>query len=747
MYKEKGEEEEDRPRQSVRMLRNAKKREKRRVKAKRDAERPGKKEEARRLRQQARRQRQHARQVRKRARQARKKEETPLGPQKKVKTTKDERRGKLVNQEVKKILMRAPLHASERPKNSCEVKAEKIKRGSSSGWKAGMRQAAAEPAPARRSKTLSTSQVLKLLKKAMNLAAKKVGSNASKTDMASPEVEKAAAPSHARQQTASPSDESDQGGQTSPAEDFKNIKLHSKTTEDRGANEHGVNLKDIGPDFSADIPDLSKNAKVGSKRIVGLAPDNSDGEEEEGLTDSSDDEEKATDSSPPEKHHQEQQPATVVSEPEQEGEVLPEENSNFEEQDARLPPEAEKAKLRRRRRRESAARRIGGDDSEDDHVHLQPPYHLRLKAKINAKRVRKDQPNLTDDSEDDEDQGRTSNQQLQPPHHLLVKAKVNAKRVVRDCPDLTQTFPILTDSSGDEGESKRESKVKVVKELTGDFRGGGAGGSNYYTWLELAQCIMVGVRNAQLPLRLPMNDITEGDGNCYFRAVCSQCQRPEVAAPDHIRRLDHRAMRKKICSFMLKSQLPVVLDFRRRWGEFGLGNYEQYWTDMAESRGDIWAEGPVIHATAWCLERHVYVVSEKATMTDPFLSFSGNQDGTDGSCAGAPLWLGHLTGLHYQTLTLDKKEVLPPPPKMQTIEDTLQSKARATVKGGDKQTSQPGTSRNSSEIEVSAIHSNSNSSSSSILIVAVDILLCFHILTATSLRHHQLRSTGSKQQT
>ena len=735
-------------------VKKAKKRERKQVEAKPDAQVPWRRKQARKLSQEARREKQKARKVkqrarqrRKRARQARKKEEMQLRPEKPAQAKHGGHQGKLVDQEVKKILMRAPLHASERPKNSCEVKAEKIKRGSSSGWKAGMRQAAAEPAPARRSKTLSTSQVLKLLKKAMNLAAKKVGSNASKTDMASPEVEKAAAPSHARQQTASPSDESDQGGQTSPAEDFKNIKLHSKTTEDRGANEHGVNLKDIGPDFSADIPDLSKNAKVGSKRIVGLAPDNSDGEEEEGLTDSSDDEEKATDSSPPEKHHQEQQPATVVSELEQEGEVLPEENSNFEEQDARLPPEAEKAKLRRRRRRESAARRIGGDDSEDDHVHLQPPYHLRLKAKINAKRVRKDQPNLTDDSEDDEDQGRTSNQHLQPPHHLLVKAKVNAKRVVRDCPDLTQTFPILTDSSGDEGESKRESKVKVVKELPGDFRGGGAGGSNYYTWLELAQCIMVGVRNAQLPLRLPMNDITEGDGNCYFRAVCSQCQRPEVDAPDHIRRLDHRAMRKKICSFMLKSQLPVVLDFRRRWGEFGLGNYEQYWTDMAESRGDIWAEGPVIHATAWCLERHVYVVSEKATMTDPFLSFSGNQDGTDGSCAGAPLWLGHLTGLHYQTLTLDKKEVLPPPPKMQTIEDTLQSKARATVKGGDKQTSQPGTSRNSSEIEVSAIHSHLNSSSSSILIVAVDILLCFHILTATSLRHHQLRSTGSKQQT
>ena len=214
---------------------------------------------------------------------------------------------------------------------------------------------------------------------------------------------------------------------------------------------------------------------------------------------------------------------------------------------------------------------------------------------------------------------------------------------------------------------------------------------------------MEGVRRAQLPLKLPPNDITEGDGNCYFRAVCSQCQRPEVAAPDDIKRLDHRAMRRKICNFMLKSRLPVVSDFRKRWFAFGLGDYNQYWTNMAESNGEIWAEGPVIHATAWCLERHIYIVSEKATIDDPFLSFSGNQDGSERSCAGAPLWLGHLTGLHYQTLMPDENELMPPPTRMQNIEDTLKSKAAATA-DRDQQQSQPGTFKASSVGKVSLIH-------------------------------------------
>ena len=215
--------------------------------------------------------------------------------------------------------------------------------------------------------------------------------------------------------------------------------------------------------------------------------------------------------------------------------------------------------------------------------------------------------------------------------------------------------------------------------------------------------IMEGVRRAQLPLKLPPNDITEGDGNCYFRAVCSQCQRPEVAAPDDIKRLDHRAMRKKICNFMMKSRLPVVVDFRKRWFAFGLGDYNQYWRDMAESNGEIWAEGPVIHATAWCLERHINIVSEQATMEDPLLSFSGNQDGSERSCAGAPMWLGHLTGLHYQTLMPDENELMPPPTRMQNIEDTLKLKAKGTA-DGDQQQRQPGTSKDSGVGKVSLIH-------------------------------------------
>ena len=144
---------------------------------------------------------------------------------------------------------------------------------------------------------------------------------------------------------------------------------------------------------------------------------------------------------------------------------------------------------------------------------------------------------------------------------------------------------------------------------------------------------------------------------------------------------------------MLKSKLPVVQTTKQNWLDFQdseLGEYNRYWADMRDSKGDIWAEGPVIHATTWFLERDIYLVSEKASEAEPFIAFSGNQDGTNASCAGAALWLGHLTGLHYQTLmpVPTEREMMPPRPELRKVEDTLKARAKAGEGTGMKQGTQ-----------------------------------------------------------
>ena len=107
VYKDQEEEDKERPRESLRMMKNAKKREKKQVQVKRVKVKP----DTRKLRQQARRERQHERQVRKRARQVRKREAMSLRSEKKERAKQKGHKGRLVDQEVKRILMRAPLKA------------------------------------------------------------------------------------------------------------------------------------------------------------------------------------------------------------------------------------------------------------------------------------------------------------------------------------------------------------------------------------------------------------------------------------------------------------------------------------------------------------------------------------------------------------------------------------------------------------------------------------------------------------
>ena len=112
VYKDQEEEDKERPRESLKMIKNAKKREKKQVRVKRvKVKRVKVKPDARRLRQQARRERQHERQVRKRARQVRKREAMSLRSEKKERAKQKGHKGRLVDQEVKRILMRAPLKA------------------------------------------------------------------------------------------------------------------------------------------------------------------------------------------------------------------------------------------------------------------------------------------------------------------------------------------------------------------------------------------------------------------------------------------------------------------------------------------------------------------------------------------------------------------------------------------------------------------------------------------------------------
>ena len=547
-----------------------------------------------------------------------------------------------MNKAVKKILLRAPLNVeSEKPYE------KKVMEKSNHGWRAGLREAPSEIAPARKCKKLASSQVLKLLKKAMNLAKMK-GSSSSKT-CAEVATDTSSRP------TVSTTDDTKKEEKISPAEDFKDLN-QKQLVSDQGEARLGLGCQ---------VPHSSPSQKQQHAtvehpaKVVQLDQEGREIPEENSISKVSDQGEARLgllDSSPSQK----QQPAAVehpmnVVQIDQERRKIPEEYSNSKD--------AEGQSETRSRSRITEIRK---------HV------KLRRRAKGDTR------PLVSSSEEEGEEEVRTRSKKL--------------KRVKRARAKTPTVFADLTSDSEEEKSKHEELLERKSMKATGnnDLRGGG--GSDSQTWLEMALEIMKGVRRAHLPLILPLNDITEGDGNCFFRAACSQCQRPDVNVPQDFKGIDHELMRKKICNFMLKSQLTCVQKFRRMWNKQYLveyGNYDQYWKHMAKPK--VWAEGPVLPATAWCLETSINIVSERAHLGEPFLTFNGNQDGSDKACATAPLWLGHLTGKHYQTLLPEENMQMPQPPKMKTFQDASRPQAKASCNGDQ----QPGTSKTSSEVEVS----------------------------------------------
>ena len=159
-----------------------------------------------------------------------------------------------------------------------------------------------------------------------------------------------------------------------------------------------------------------------------------------------------------------------------------------------------------------------------------------------------------------------------------------------------------------------------------------------------AQKIMDGVRRADLPFK--MDSFTEGDGNCFPRAVKQQCQQLAVGITSI---KDHKDLRKKVTQYMLESEDRVVVDMRRRWEDLEVTrSWKSYWQRMAED--GVWVEEVFIWATAWYLKRDIWIVWDTATPEYPITFFSGDREGNNSVCPHAALIIGHHTDTHYQSL-------------------------------------------------------------------------------------------------
>ena len=142
----------------------------------------------------------------------------------------------------------------------------------------------------------------------------------------------------------------------------------------------------------------------------------------------------------------------------------------------------------------------------------------------------------------------------------------------------------------------------------------------FETERRIAQEIMETVHRLELPFKL--DQLTEGQGNCFPISIVQQCRRPEILsylrprAKQIVRlRNGHSTLRQNVMEFMMKSKTLRVQLFKKQFNETdGIVNkesWDQYWNRMATNR--TWVDYWFVQATAWYLQLDIWIVATSCT--------------------------------------------------------------------------------------------------------------------------------------
>ena len=174
--------------------------------------------------------------------------------------------------------------------------------------------------------------------------------------------------------------------------------------------------------------------------------------------------------------------------------------------------------------------------------------------------------------------------------------------------------------------------------------------------------ILQHVRKLELPFQL--DQLTEGQGNCFPIAVIQQCRRPEVMASLSskmqqivIQENGQSALRVEVVRYVKESHHPRIQAFKLQYTKnvaSALGEtWEEYWERMEEDR--TWVDHKFIQATAWLIECDMLIMDTTCTVENPYIHISGNIENEYIGCKEL-LYLGSKSNCHYQSLLEIKDE-------------------------------------------------------------------------------------------
>ena len=164
---------------------------------------------------------------------------------------------------------------------------------------------------------------------------------------------------------------------------------------------------------------------------------------------------------------------------------------------------------------------------------------------------------------------------------------------------------------------------------------------------------------------LKLDELTKGEGSCFVIAVVQQLRREDIfdhLGEDHkqlARTMAHHLLRIYVKDFIcrLKWNDPRVLELKEIFNvdqaakaEAGEESktWEEYWERMLVDTE--WADGYFIRATAWYLNMEIQIMDTKCKKEEPHYTIDGDFSGE--GCRET-LYIGYVSGVHYQSLLLD----------------------------------------------------------------------------------------------
>ena len=131
-------------------------------------------------------------------------------------------------------------------------------------------------------------------------------------------------------------------------------------------------------------------------------------------------------------------------------------------------------------------------------------------------------------------------------------------------------------------------------------------------------------------VRLKLDNITEGYGNCFPNAIVQQCRRPEIK--NYLLEKNRsgifkssQALRREITKFALNDNHKTISEYKNNY-ETALYDTDMPWIDywVNMGRDGTWVDSVFIQVTAWYIGLDIRLLTTSSKPDNPFIVISGN---------------------------------------------------------------------------------------------------------------------------